>query len=323
MKKVLNDKLIVSIKNAMSENTNLATYLANLLSLGKESVYRRIRGDVSFDLEELAEISKALGISIDNILGKKETEAIYSVDIPQFNNLIEQYCGLMDFYSDTLIRMKAYSNPQIEAAYNELPFLLYLPYENLSKFQFYKSMYQVQTSTPNIPFSDFHLPQKVADKSKRYIDESRNNCHVTITLSQNTFSSLIDTIVFFGKLNLLSQSDISQLRTELLLLLEELEIKTINGVWNDKLKFNLYTSSIDFDASYAHLSCSEFQLSTIKAFSLNVIRSFMPEVCKEHKEWIDSLKRYSMLISQSGDIYRAEFFNKQRKFVNSLSVFLS
>ena len=42
------------------------------------------------------------------------------------------------------------------------------------------------------------------------------------------------------------------------------------------------------------------------------------EVCRDLKEWIQSLKRYSTLISQSGEIQRMIFFTKQREIVDTL-----
>ena len=61
-------QLIEAIKKAMPNEQPVASYLINLLPLGREAVYRRVRGEISFSLTEIALIANDLNISIDNIL---------------------------------------------------------------------------------------------------------------------------------------------------------------------------------------------------------------------------------------------------------------
>ena len=44
--------------------------------MGKEAVYRRLRGEVSFTREEVALISRRLGISIDQIIGNHLSDRV-------------------------------------------------------------------------------------------------------------------------------------------------------------------------------------------------------------------------------------------------------
>ena len=69
MKNKIVNELITAMKARVPEKQNLAGYLADTLCMGKEAVYRRLRGEVSFTLEEVALISRRLGISIDQIIG--------------------------------------------------------------------------------------------------------------------------------------------------------------------------------------------------------------------------------------------------------------
>lgn len=320
MKNELNSKLIISIKEALPPQIKVATYLMDLLSIGREAVYRRIRGDVSFDLEELSVISKALSISIDDVLGKNDTTALFSINMIQEESFFEQYCNSLIFYTDIFSRMKMYSGSQVQGANNELPFSFYLSYEKIAKFYLYKWVYQLQTSKPTVPFSEFYLPQRVIDLNKKYISESNSSCHTTSILSQNVLSSFLNTVKYFYKLNLLNNQDIEDIKNELLCMLERLESMSISGVWMDDFEFNFYISNIDFDTTYSYMQCPEFELSTIRVFSINVVRSFTPEICQANKKWIESLKRYSTLISKSGDLYRTEFFNNQRKILRDIFI---
>ena len=72
MKNKIVNELITAMKARVPEKQNLAGYLADTLCMGKEAVYRRLRGEVSFTLEEVALISRRLGISIDQIIGRHD-----------------------------------------------------------------------------------------------------------------------------------------------------------------------------------------------------------------------------------------------------------
>ncbi len=318
MKNELNSRLIMLIRQTLSDKINVAAYLMDLLSLGREAVYRRIRGDVSFDLEELALISKDLNISIDEVLGINDAKSLFSIDMIHPESYLNQYCDFLSYYIDIFEKMSAYPDSEVIAANNQLPFTYYLSHEKLSKFYLYKWMYQTQTSKLNVPFSEFVLPQKVIDLNKQYAAASNFACHTTSILSHDIFNSFFNTVSFFRRLGLLTQEDVDQIKEEILSLLDHLEARSISGVWHNTYEFNLYISMIDFDTSYTYMRCPEFELSMIRAFSINVVRSSMPAICSAHKKWIESLKRYSTQISKSGDIYRTEFFNRQRQLAKEI-----
>ena len=60
---ILHDNLLKAIREKLPYEENLASVLGNLLCIGKEAIYRRLRGEVPFTLEEAALISRKLGVS--------------------------------------------------------------------------------------------------------------------------------------------------------------------------------------------------------------------------------------------------------------------
>ena len=65
----LNSGLIESMKEKIPEGANLANLLMDILYIGKEAVYRRLRGEVPFTFTEAAVISQKLGVSLDQLIG--------------------------------------------------------------------------------------------------------------------------------------------------------------------------------------------------------------------------------------------------------------
>lgn len=73
----LNELLIQAMESKIPDGTRLANVLIDILFIGKEAVYRRLRGEVPFTLNEAAIIAQELGISLDNTIGtKKQQECI-------------------------------------------------------------------------------------------------------------------------------------------------------------------------------------------------------------------------------------------------------
>lgn len=69
MKNGILNELISTMRERIPQDMNLANTLADILCMGKEAVYRRLRGEVSFTIDEVALLSQKLGISIDQIVG--------------------------------------------------------------------------------------------------------------------------------------------------------------------------------------------------------------------------------------------------------------
>lgn len=323
MNQKLNGNLVNAVKNALPEKTNIAMYLMDLLSLGKEAVYRRLRGTVSFNIEESALISRDLNISLDHIVGMKSTEkAIFNLNLIQRSNMMDDYCGVMENYIKALRRIKVHPDAKIQSACNALPCLFYMEYELIAKFYLYKWAYQMRGFENTLSFSQFVVPQNVTDINRELVQESCFIKSSSFVLSRDIFISLAKDIALFSRLNLLTKSESQQIKMELVDLLYNIESTAASGIWN--LDNNVsgevlfYLSNIGFESSYTYLECSDFELSIFQVFSYGSINSFKSYVCQIHREWIESLKRSSTLISRSGDVHRAEYFNEQRELLNTI-----
>ena len=117
---------------------------------------------------------------------------------------------------------------------------------------------------------------------------------------------------------MLTDDDIDVMKQELHRLLDEMEQIAARGEYPNGNKAYMYLSNINFEATYTFLEKGSFQLCMFRLYAINYMDSQHPEVCRAQKEWIQSLKRYSTLISQSGEIQRMIFFTKQREIVDTL-----
>ena len=99
MKNGILNELITVMKERVPHGQNLASILADILCMGKEAVYRRLRGEVSFSIEEIAVISSKLGISIDQVVGSHNSNKVtFDLNLLHTSNAIESYYEILNRY---------------------------------------------------------------------------------------------------------------------------------------------------------------------------------------------------------------------------------
>lgn len=92
-------ELINQMKERIPPGHNLANYLTDTLYMGKEAVYRRLRGEVAFTFDEIAVISHNLGISIDQIIGNHLSNRVtFDLNLLHSPNLMESYYEIVERY---------------------------------------------------------------------------------------------------------------------------------------------------------------------------------------------------------------------------------
>lgn len=80
----------------------------------------------------------------------------------------------------------------------------------------------------------------------------------------------------------------------------------------------IYISNIKFDATYSYVATSNSHISMIRIYSINAITTQDDGMFRSLKEWVQSLKKFSTQISESGEMQRIRFFNEQREIINTL-----
>jgi len=322
MKNSTREHLIKTIRENIPNGVNLTNYLSDTLNIGRESAYRRVRGEINFTFDEVITLSQDLSFSIDNIVGlKRDENALFNIHMLQkldylgiYENMILQYGKVfkeMDDQSDTNARMSI----------NTLPYFFHIQYEALSRFRVYKWLHQNQKIDVHDKFADFTLPDKILRAHSAFYRNIQTIQTITIVIDNNVFWSAAKDIEYFYKRGLLSYNDLTTLKKELHDIVDALEQMATDGASKWGSKMYIYISAVDLEASYLHFENSSTQFAQVRIFSISAIDSYNEALCKIQKEWIESLKRYSVLISDSGEIQRFEYTDKQREYINTILKF--
>lgn len=316
------NKLVLAIKVALPENVKIVYYLMDLLSLGREAIYRRLKGEIKFNMDELILISRNLDISLDRIVNsdKMEKYGIFFdtemlIKDTSLSHLMDNLKLTLNGHVELCKLANKHPGSKMSIATNTMPFQFFLNYKNLGRIPSYKWLYQTQPVEKMMPFSDYKVSDEIISLAHQFVNEY-STINSDFIFDPKTFSSTVDDIVFLSKLNLINDKEISILKEELLNLIDDLEIKVASGINTPTSKISVYISNINIDATYTFLEWSHGQVTHFRLYGLCSINTQDPIVCKVHKTWIESLKRYSTLVTRSADLIRIEYFKKQREIIN-------
>lgn len=307
------------IRKALPKGTNAAIYLADQLKLGKETVYRRLRGTVPFTLDEATTVARKLGISLDHLVGITAPEdSDYKFSVNHFRDFDENY---INFGSEPLDVLKEVAKDpacvHIMAA-NFLPYCLYGKYEGLADFRFKRWLYE-RGQIGSFSDEEAHRLKKDYHESQSLIlDAFRNIAATHIILDENVFRSLVREIDYFRILSMTTNEEARKIRGEILEILDALEELMASGETGNGTKIYFYLSNVIFDTSYSYIESEELQASYFHIYAVHYVESRSPEICEIQKAWLQTMLRHSTLITQSGEIERAIYLKEQRALVSTL-----
>lgn len=314
----LNTNLIEAAKEKFPAKGQLANILMDTLYMGKEAIYRRLRGEVPFTFQEAAVISKELGISLDRIAGVSfSNNAMFDINVVDHGEPFETYYDFLNKHVKLFHTLRDDPSAALGTASNVIPQTLYLKHELLAKFRFFKWMYQNEHIKCK-HFEDLEIPQKIVNAQQDFVKLSQHIHTTDYIWDSMVFLHLINDIQYFSDIHLISGEMKQNLKEELLKLTDELESIAMKGKTDFGNDVHIYVSQINFEATYSYLETSVLQLSLIRVYSINSLTTLDAQMFQSLKEWIQSLKKFSTLISESGEMQRIQFFKQQREIIDAL-----
>lgn len=314
-----NQKLLDAIDKCLPNKSRQVELLSSVISLGKEAAYRRLRGEVLFSFEEACKISNKLGLSFDDILdiSNQKDKAIWTHDIVTPDE-IDNYCN---YYFEQIISTHEPFVPLLKdptlytmGAFDTPPHSTILSFPTLFRFRCLEWIYHMQKGLNSIKLADIHLtPDQEKRREKLSLDFSVRNEQIFI-FDRRFYTSFADLIYYFCELNFISPEERMQLKNELIACVLVLETFAIEGKIDERLTWT-FISNIDLNGSYAYVKGAGVEFSSVQLYQLDVARSSDSRICRMQRLWIESLRKYSTLISIGGDKERNTFFQEQKKYI--------
>jgi hypothetical protein len=315
----LNETIVKTVLKNIPKNIKPVTYLMEQLDISRESVYRRIRRDIPFSMNELTKLSLTLNFSLDEIIeGSKRERIFFDMGLKKPDNSVDSFSSVFKEYSSYMNHLSKAKNSYTFMALNCIYPLFTVFFADLFKFHYFKWLVETQDNLPKICFSNLTLPQELCDLRLRIAEEVRNVRNVTIILSPNINLSIIKDIQYFYQRKLINKEDLEILRKDLLRMSDFTENVAKTGkLEGGNSQIDIYISILYINSNTIYLEYDNVSEVHYWIYSNNPIIIRNSEIGNVQKKWFLSLKKSSTLITQSNEILQADFFDTQRKLINS------
>jgi hypothetical protein len=315
----LNEIIVNTILRSIPKNIKPVNYLMDLLELSRESVYRRIRREIPFSMEEITKLSLTLGFSIDEIIeGSKKERKFFDLQI--LSDFSEVYIWLFKEYENYLQNLLNAKKNRVLMTLNHIPPLFSVFFNNLSKFFYYKWLNENMEDISSCSFANLCVPNDLIHLQEKIIISCKKISNVVMILSPHIFLSTIKDIQYFYRRKLLNKEELQLLRNDILELINLAEEIAKGGSFNINSNIDFYLSTLNIHSNSIYLQYDNVRETHFWIYSANPMIIRNSEICDMQKKWIFSLKRHSTLITESNEILQIEFFNRQREHVKELLI---
>ena len=312
--------LIKALEKKIPKKMDLIERLMEILCMEKGAIYRRLRGEVPFSFFEVVKIAEELNIH-HNDLFCADTVQIdrFDLNIIEYTDMSEADYKQWENYISMIHSAKNDIHSILAESSNVLPMSIYGKFDSLSKFYLFKYQYLFSETKSRMSFKELVVPERLQQIHRSYFNESKNFSKSIYIWDYLIFRYLVTDIKFFSGINLISRDEIQLIKEDLFALLDYIEKIALNGFFEETEKaVSFYISDVNLDADYSYLQLNDMSLGLLRSFILNAVVSVNQTSFRKIKFWIQSLEKSSTLITQSGAVYRADFFDKQRMIISEL-----
>ncbi|MCD7850549.1 MAG: hypothetical protein LUH63_12945 [Parabacteroides sp.] len=313
------NRFIETVKQRVPERGKLTTVIGKILNMEKESVYRRLRGDVPFIFSEIITLARELDISIDSLIPENEEKSRpFQLKMVDYAQLEEEDYKMLEEFLQGLKKVAFNKNSEVGGALNILPQSFSIGFSKIYKFYLFKWRYQYGGADVIKPYCEIEPSERLISINKEIQLASGKAAVTYLIWDENIFNNLVNDIQYFASIHLITPQEKAELKEELFYFLNRMELLATNGHRNNGNRINFYVSNVTFETSYSYIDAGDYHLTMLKSFTLNDATSTDEKIFQRMKRWMQSLKRTSTLISESGQMQRIRFFEKQRFVINQL-----
>jgi hypothetical protein len=305
------------VRTRLPENVSFADELGELLSISRDSAYRRIRGETVLSLGEARTLYHKFGISLDELFANASEMVTFHrrvVTHKEYN---------LDKWQNSILKnleyLAGYAEKQLIFSAKDIPVFHYFRTRELSAFKHFFWMktligypdFEKKKYTPEaVPISLLYTAEKVWKKySALPSTEIWNEEAVYDTLKQ---------IEFYHECSFFEDpSQAGLLCDHLVQLLDAVEAEAADGVKSAGGTFQLYKNDILIADNSVFARMGDKRCVYVNQNTLNLLLTLQEPFCSQTESYLNNLITKSTLISKTAERERSQFFNKMKKRVEA------
>lgn len=314
----LQEKLLLEVRNRFEKQSAMVSALSQLLSVNRDGVYRRLRGDTSLNAEEVQILANHFGISIDGLLAghQKKTYFFYN----HYQQPITAYLPYLEQIYAQIRRFSEQPTFRVYYASKEVPILIYYQFPRLLAFKLY--VYGISTwQFPELENQRFHFDLLSAQELEVAKAAAKLYCQVDSSdfWPLSILEPFLNQVEYLTMAEKFAESGIAvQICQELLEMIQhvrqmaEIGRKYLYGEAPSKqhAKFELFYNELA-STNNTILGVSDNLSGLFHTLDTpNFLFTTDPQLCGRMKEWFEQMVGHSTAISIHSERDRNFYFNR-------------
>ncbi len=309
-------KMLEQILQNFQRKAEAVDALSSLLSIGRDAVYRRLRGDTLLTPDEISLLSQHFNISLDALVQKGSDAIFFSFNA--FSQKINSTEDYLEGINQDLKQVSQLPDVEIWYASSEIPFFYYSFFPELIGFKLYvfgRTIWDLDY----LQQRKFHfnlLPYHAVELAKS-IMETFISIDTTELWSFNIFDNTLNQIEYH------SSSGQFENPEDALTLLDRLQDLSnhmrrmsecgrkykINGDPKMGSKFQLFHNEMIYTNNNIFVKSPRYKAVFTTYANPNFLKSSDPRICTFMDDWYQKVLRKSNPISEQAERDRNWFFN--------------
>ena len=313
--------LFETVRNKINPNIRLVDAIGDILNIGYDSTYRRLRGEKELTISELVKLCSHFNLSVDAILHHESNNALFKysrLDLSDMDNY-EAYMNEVATLYEGLIKA---SSKEILLTALDIPIFHFASFLELSLFKLYAWNQSVYDGS--ITYDKFISKLDIGNCMSIYrrVMDAYRQIPSTEIWTDYTIDPILQLIEYHFDMNCFESKDNPGLLChQLLQLIENLERWTEKGSKEYRGKdtsFKLCLSSVDLGNNYIITKRDDNAVTSVKLFTINAIFTSNAGFCEETEKWIRNIISKSQVLSGVSARERFRFFQSQKTKINNL-----
>lgn len=314
------------IEDIIPANTSLVSELCEVLEIGQDSAYRRIRGATQLNISEISKLCKHYGISFD-VLSDMDIDNV-TFSFVSLDYSIEKFMKYLASMLKDLKLIKSAPNSKIVYACEDIPIFYNYKYPHLGAFKIFYWMEAI-LNTESLgakKFGEDVIPKELMDIGSEIFDTYLDTPSVEVW-TETTYLAVLKQIEFFwesGKFE--NNSQVIEILEELSNLLNDIQLQAQIG---KKLFFNhldsgqradyeLYISDVEIGNNCVLVDLGNIKSVYLGHMSFNTISTMNTKYCQLTEQWLNTLIKKSTPISQVAEKNRYQYFRTAAQRIDKL-----
>ncbi|MDR1436658.1 MAG: hypothetical protein LBI65_00925 [Candidatus Symbiothrix sp.] len=306
------------VKNRLSPNLRLADVVGDVLSVGSDSAYRRIRGEKELTLNETAKLCRYFDISLDSVINLRSDNIPFKytpLDLKDMNNYYTYMKGLAALF-DSIAKS---GEKEICFMAIDIPVAHFTPFLELTLFKIYtwfQSINNLQVTYDRF-VSGLDIPFLVDIYAA--IDNAYKQIPSTEIWTNSTLDPLLHLIDYYFDMNCFEKKETADLiGYQLYRLIENMEKYAGKEEKAKAIPFRMYLSPIDLMNDFMISKRDGITVTSIKLYTINGIFTSNEFFCSEVEKWMQNTVSKSLRLSGASEKERYKFFQNLKNKTNYL-----